>query len=94
MAFLIEMQDYLNVKFKETGHSNMYFPQVWLSTLALLILIDINLRLLVSFHICLCFAISGHFDYGFSLVLLEIDALNRVCLFSLMVSCFVSAAFN
>ena len=22
------LQDYLNVKFKETGHSNMYFPQV------------------------------------------------------------------
>lgn len=22
------VQDYLNVKFKETGHSNMYFPQV------------------------------------------------------------------
>ncbi|KAK0595285.1 hypothetical protein LWI29_005291 [Acer saccharum] len=22
------IQDYLNVKFKETGHSNMYFPQV------------------------------------------------------------------
>jgi len=21
------LQDYLNVKFKETGHSNMYFPQ-------------------------------------------------------------------
>ncbi|PSS34299.1 Proline--tRNA ligase [Actinidia chinensis var. chinensis] len=24
------IQDYLNVKFKETGHSNMYFPQSWL----------------------------------------------------------------
>ena len=24
------LQEYLNVKFKETGHSNMYFPQVWL----------------------------------------------------------------
>jgi len=22
------LQEYLNVKFKETGHSNMYFPQV------------------------------------------------------------------
>ncbi|KAK1310478.1 hypothetical protein QJS10_CPA08g00096 [Acorus calamus] len=22
------IQDYLNVKFKETGHSNMYFPQI------------------------------------------------------------------
>lgn len=25
----VQMQDYLNVKFKETGHSNMYFPQVF-----------------------------------------------------------------
>lgn len=28
----VQMQDYLNVKFKETGHSNMYFPQVFFST--------------------------------------------------------------
>jgi hypothetical protein len=27
-VFLLSVQDYLNVKFKETGHSNMYFPQV------------------------------------------------------------------
>ena len=25
---LLSVQDYLNVKFKETGQSNMYFPQV------------------------------------------------------------------
>ena len=27
-SILKNFQDYLNVKFKETGHSNMYFPQV------------------------------------------------------------------
>lgn len=31
-------QDYLNVKFKETGHSNMYFPQVWFCALSLSLL--------------------------------------------------------
>lgn len=25
---IVDLQEYLNVKFKETGHSNMYFPQV------------------------------------------------------------------
>jgi hypothetical protein len=28
VLFFFWLQDYLNVKFKETGHSNMYFPQV------------------------------------------------------------------
>lgn len=45
-------QDYLNVKFKDTGHSNMYFPQV---CCVFFIFVLLLLLFYLNFLICLAY---------------------------------------